>query len=64
MAKPLLLGKTIKFFNWTFPYWQQLSISWQNLYFLAKPLNFLIEPFPIGNTCLLHGKTFTSWENH
>jgi len=31
---------------------------------LGKTFIFLVEPLPIGNTCLLHGKTSTSWQNH
>jgi hypothetical protein len=29
---------------------------------MAKPLNFLVELLHSGNTCLLHGKTSTSWQ--
>jgi len=39
-----------------------MSTSWQNLYLLPKPLNFVVEPLPIGNTCLFHGKTSTCWQ--
>jgi hypothetical protein len=54
MVKHVALSKTILLHGYILISWQNLSISWLNLYLLAKPFYFMAKLPPIGKTFLLH----------